>query len=104
MMKIDRKKFLDNIYINSDNFTVIEEALDDAEINSLFEVMRPLPIAKIKNKLTRRVLMILLFPGYLLIMILINAAWMPFLFIIRIINGGIFLYNSVLKRWDESVQ
>ena len=100
IMKINRSKFLDNIYNNAKKFEIIEEALDDAEIknDNLIE-FRPLKMEKIKNNYLRRTLMIILFPVYLVLTWGLTLAWFPFLYIIRCINIVVHLYNSIVKKW-----
>jgi len=97
-VNIDRKKFLDNIYINSKNFTTIEDALDDAEVDFLVEV-RPIKMEKIKNIYLRRILMILLFPVYLVLFSTLILIWMPFLYLLKIVNLFVHLYVSMIKQW-----
>lgn len=70
----------------------------DDKNNDMIEI-RPLKMEKIKNIYLRRLLMILLFPVYLLSAWAITLAWFPFLYIMRAINIFVFLYNSMAKKW-----
>ena len=64
-------------------------------------MFRPFPIRKIKNKLLRRVVMILMFLPLWGLCFILNASWVPFLLLINTIRSFIVLSESMREFWND---